>query len=89
MKIGDKVKVVGIPPDVHDEDDLKTRSLFAKCIGKVFQVEGLEKVEGLDRPLVRLDVGHVVGKNSWEHTIWVEPEFVELALEPARKSDQP
>jgi hypothetical protein len=89
MKIGDKVKVVGIPPDVHDHDDLKTRSLFEKCMGKVFQVEGLEKVEGLDHPLVRLDVGHVVGKNSWEHTIWVEPEFVELAPVQARKSDRP
>jgi hypothetical protein len=89
MKIGDKVKVVGIPPDVHDEDDLKTRSLFEKCMGKIFHVEGLEKVEGMDHPLVRLDVGHVVGKNSWEHTIWVEPEFVELTSEEARKSDRP
>lgn len=80
MKIGDKVRIVGIPPGVRDEDDLKTRSLFESCLGKVFQVEGLDKVEGLEHPLVRLDVGHVVGKKPWEHTIWVEPEFVELAV---------
>ena len=89
MNIGDKVRVVGIPPHVYDEDDLKTRSLFEKCIGKVLQVEGLEKVEGLNHPLFRLDVGHVVGKNAWEHTIWVEPEFVEFTSEQAWKSDRP
>jgi hypothetical protein len=82
MKVGDRVKVIGIPPDVHDSKDdkgLATRSLFEKCLGKVFQIQALESVEGLTFPLVKLDVGHVLGKQSWEDTIWIEPEFVELA----------
>jgi hypothetical protein len=30
------------------------------------------------RPLARFDVGHVIGKESWEHTIWVEREYLEF-----------
>jgi len=29
-------------------------------------------------PLAKLDVGHVVGKQPWEHTIWVEPEYLQV-----------
>jgi hypothetical protein len=83
VKAGDKVKCVGIPPKVHDNDGLQTRSLFETCVGKVF------RVEGLDHSLARLDVGHVVWKKPWEHTIWVEPEFLELAQKTVQKSDRP
>ena len=78
MKAGDKVKVVRIPPDVHDDNELRTRALFEQCVGGVFEVVAIENVEGLDVPLLRLDVGHVVGKESWKDTIWIEPKYVEL-----------
>jgi hypothetical protein len=29
-------------------------------------------------PLARIDVGNVIGKKPWEHTIWVEREYLEL-----------
>jgi hypothetical protein len=29
-------------------------------------------------PLARIDVGHVIGKEPWKHTIWVEREYLEL-----------
>jgi hypothetical protein len=47
LRIGDKVTVIGIPPDARDLDELKTRTLFEKCLGKTFTVMELEKVEGL------------------------------------------
>jgi hypothetical protein len=28
MKTGDRVKLVGIPPDVRGEDDMQTRTIF-------------------------------------------------------------
>ena len=81
MKIGDTVEVVGTPPNLHDHNDLKTRSLFESCVGKVFRIEGFETPTGMSSPLIRLDVGHIVGKQSWEHTIWIEPEFVKIVAE--------
>lgn len=62
MKIGDKVKLIGIPPDIHDDKTLMTRTLFEKCLGETFTVAGLESVEGLRDQLVQLNVGHVLGK---------------------------
>lgn len=79
MKAGDKIVVVGVPPNLPDNNELRSRSLFEKCVGRVFEVAAIENVEGLAVPLLRLDVGHVVGEDPWKHTIWIEPEFVELA----------
>jgi len=75
VKTGDKVKLIGIPPNLPD-DDLNTRGLFEKCMGQSFVVMGMESVEGLPYPLVRLDVGRVLGEEPWKHTIWVEPEYL-------------
>ena len=80
MKVGDRVKVIGIPRDIQDskdDNDLATRSLFEKCLGGVFEIQALENVEGLDCPLLKLDVGQVLGKESYMETIWIEQEFVE------------
>ena len=78
MKTGDRVKLKGIPPDVRDKDDVQTRTLFEKCLGQTFVVADVESFDGVPFPLAKLDVGHVVGKQPWEHTIWVEREYLEL-----------
>jgi hypothetical protein len=78
VKIGDKVRLIGIPPDAHDDEKLQTRTLFEKCLGKTFTVAGFETVEGLPYQLVQLDVGRVLGKASYLETIWVEPEYLQL-----------
>ncbi len=78
MKIGDKVRLIGIPPDAHDDEKLQTRTLFEKCLGKTFTIDGFETVEGLPYQLVQLDVGHIVGEASYMQTIWVEPEYLQL-----------
>ena len=77
MKIGDKVRLIGIPPDLHDDEKLQTRSLFQKCLGRTFTVAGLETVEGLPYQLVQLDVGHILGKAPYLETIWVEPDYLQ------------
>jgi len=75
MKAGDTAKVIGIPADAHDDEELKTRSLFEKCLGQSFVISAVETFDGVPFLLARIDVGHVIGKESWEHTIWVEREF--------------
>lgn len=78
MKIGDRVKLIGIPPDTHDDEELQTRTLFEKCLGKTFTVAGLETVEGLPYQLVQLDVGNILGQAPYLQTIWVEPEYLQV-----------
>ncbi len=77
------MKLTGIPPNLKDEEDLPTRTLFAKCLGQLFVVAGIDSVDGLPAPLAKLDVGHVVGVESWKHTIWVEPEYLQ-SIDPYR-----
>jgi hypothetical protein len=83
MKAGDAVKLVGIPPNLEDEEDLRTRTLFEKCLGQSFVVAGVESIDSVPIPLAKLDVGHVVGEEPWKHTIWVEPEYLQL-IDPYR-----
>jgi hypothetical protein len=78
MKAGDTVKLIEIPPGLRNDADLPTRTLFEKCLGHCFVVTRMETVEGLPYQLARLDVGHIVGKESWRDTIWVEPEYLQL-----------
>ena len=78
VRIGDKVRLIGVPPNIHDGERLQTRPLFEKCLGQTFTVAGLETVEGLPYQLVRLDVGHILGQAPYLETIWVEPEYLEL-----------
>ena len=81
MKPGDRVRLVGAPPGLRDDDDLKTKSLFEACIGKVFEVKACDpatRSDGTPYPLVELHVGDVLGVQDFEHSIWVEPEYLEL-----------
>lgn len=72
------MKLIGIPPDAHDDEELKTRSLFEKCLGQLFVISAVESFDDVSFRLARIDVGQVIGKEPWEHAVWVEPEYLEL-----------
>jgi len=72
VEIGDKVRVTDFPPSVK-EMELQTRSVFKRCVGKVFPVTGFQK------GLIELEVGRVVGKFPATHSIWIEPDFLQRA----------
>jgi hypothetical protein len=72
MKAGQTAKLIGIPANVRDDSEFQTRTLFEKCFGQSFVISAVESFEGVPYPLARIDVGHVIGKEPWEHTIWVE-----------------
>ena len=78
MKAGDTVRLIGIPADVKDDGELRTRRLFEKCSGKSFSIATVETVDGPPHPVVGLDVGHVVGRPAFLHRIWVEPQYLRL-----------
>jgi hypothetical protein len=68
MKAGDTAKLIGIPPDAHDDEELKTRSLFEKCLGQSFVISAMESFDGVPFPLARIDVGHIIGKEPCDRT---------------------
>jgi len=78
VKVGDTVRLIGIPPGLSDDDELQTRSLFEKCLGKSFRIVDLETVEGLSYKLVKVNVGHMLGESDYLDSIWVEPEYLEI-----------
>ncbi len=81
IEAGDRVKLVGIPPGLRDDEDLQTASLFAKCFDATFVVQAYAPAIGSDGSefaLYKLHVGHVVGTEPFAHSIWVEPEYLEL-----------
>ena len=59
------VKVIGIPPALHDAAGIGTPDIFRHAVGKTFRVEGFS------------EYGHLELVVSGSDTIWIEPEFVE------------
>jgi len=82
MKAGDVVTLVGIPANLQDDEEMQTRALFQKCVGHSFIIAAVESFDGVPFPLAKIDVGHVLGKEPWEHTIWVEQEYLQAAIPP-------
>jgi hypothetical protein len=72
LKIGDKIRVTGVPPGLRDEDEMLTKTVFEKCVGRVFTIRGFQDNQA------ELHVGRVMARKSYEESIWVEPEFIEL-----------
>jgi hypothetical protein len=75
MKIGEHIKMIGIP----DGLDSETRTLFELCAGGTFPIVGVVAVPETGGELLELHVGEVVGKAECMHSIWVEREFVTSA----------
>jgi len=71
MKIGDRVRVVSVPASLP-EGELKTRSLFDLCVGRVFPVVGFQG------DLLELEVGAVLGQAPYLDSIWIERQHVEV-----------
>ncbi|UCH73456.1 MAG: hypothetical protein JSU82_14065, partial [Rhodospirillales bacterium] len=64
MKVGDRVRVIGIPDGLPD-NDMDTKRIFELCVGRTFTVQDLTPVEGLEYELIELHVGKVVGESDY------------------------
>ncbi|MDP1700352.1 MAG: hypothetical protein Q8L53_05230 [Aestuariivirga sp.] len=71
MKIGDRVRIIKVPAGLRDDDDLRTRTLFDLCLGRIFPIAGIEANR------IELHVGEVLGAPAYIHSIYIEPENVE------------
>jgi hypothetical protein len=78
---GDKVRIIGVPPDLPEDERLQSRALFERCIGEIFPIVDIAHLEGPPYKLLQLDVGNVVGKPACMETIWTELQYVEPAPE--------
>lgn len=76
FQIGDKVRVVGIPPITFApgvKDELGTRKLFKRMRGKVYTIRGFDKY------------GHVELRPTRTDTVWIEREFLKVRARTKRK----
>ena len=78
MKIGDQVRVVRLPDGLVEDDLFQTISLFEHCLGRTFPIVGIQPVPETGSDLLELEVGEVVGKPAYVHSIWIERDFVEV-----------
>ena len=74
MKIGHKVRMVGVPDGLKDSPDFATKSTFEKCVGHEFVIEGSNEFG-----MAELVIESVSG--NFGESIWVEPEFLEPVSE--------
>jgi hypothetical protein len=75
MKVGDKIRVIKLPNRLCDLDHMKTKTLFELCLGRAFPIIGFNEYGMLE-----LHVGEVLGERAFRHSIWIEPEFVEVVV---------
>jgi hypothetical protein len=83
IRIGDKVRVLKVPPSVAKEMPAETRRIFRRCVGKVLRVDGFGRYGHLE--LNVNDDGSQATPTA--HTIWIEPECVEV-VKAARRRQQ-
>lgn len=73
LKVGDKIRVTGYrpgkyPPGVVDE--MGTEELFQSMVGRRYTIRGFD------------DYGHIKLQPKRLHTVWIEPDLVELVGRP-------
>lgn len=71
MKPGDLVRVVAIPP--HLPGSAETGLVFERCVGRTFPI-----IDMTAHGHIEIEVGEVMGVAASLHSIWIEPEYLEL-----------
>ena len=79
LRIGDKVKVVGMPPITFApgvKDELGTKKLSKSMLGKVYTVRGFDKYGNVELQPKRMNF------------VWIEPEFLKFRASRSTKNKQ-
>jgi hypothetical protein len=71
MKIGSKVRLIGVPDGLEDYPDFPSKSTFLKCVGREFVVAGFNEIGWAE-----INIESVTGSGG--EKIWIEPKFLEL-----------
>ena len=89
MKVGDKIRLVRVPPAVKDDGEFKTRTMLTKCIGRIFTIRGFQgdnctfANRGSKKRWLELDMREAIPGVT--DTIWVEPDCVALLKRSPKK----
>ena len=78
FKVGDLIRVVRIPADLHDAAGIGTPEVFQRALGKTFRIEGLDDHGHLELVVAEHKASEATHTSD---TIWIEPEFVEKVSE--------
>jgi hypothetical protein len=80
MKVGDKVRVTRVPSikGLRDVEHLPSKTVFERCIGRVFPIIAITPTPENGSVLLELHVGEVMDEPAYMHSVWIEPECVEL-----------
>jgi hypothetical protein len=76
VNVGDRVRVVSVPPNLPEDSQLQTRSLFERCVGKVFVIVSTKRQPGMTHDLIELEVGALTGLEPAMESIWIESEHL-------------
>jgi hypothetical protein len=78
LKIGDRVRIVDIPPGFRDpnydlKDGMRTAELFRFCLGREFAIQAFDHYGHAE---LSVDKDRSVRKQFGLNTIWIEPGFL-------------
>jgi hypothetical protein len=78
FKIGERVKLMRIPPQVRRDKQRfpETFLIFRAALGNVFQVRGFDEYSHVE---LWLQEDGAEDKKGVAHSVWVEPEFLKTA----------
>ena len=82
VKRGDRVRVIGAPKGLRDDERMRTKTIFRRCRNRVFRVVGFYS-DGVHDDLIELRVGEVLGEPSYKHSIFIESNLVEVVESPS------
>jgi hypothetical protein len=71
MRVGDTVRIIGVPDGLEDYPDFPTKSTFEKCVGREFVIADFNEVG-----MAEINIESVTG--SVGEKIWIRPQFLEL-----------
>ena len=71
MRVGDKVRLVALPPALEDFPDMPTTSTFQRCVGDEFTVNGIT-----GSGWAELQIESVTGNTG--EKIYVAPSFLKV-----------
>ena len=74
LDIGDRVRVLQVPPSVMSHMPEDTQEIFRRCVGQMLRVDGIGDHGHLELN-VKDDGSQSAGYG--DHSIWIEPGYVE------------
>ncbi len=82
FKIGDRVTVTKLPPNLRGEGGMDTPGVFRRALGQTFRIQGVDDYGHLELVVAERKPTPATYQSD---TIWIDPEFVALARKSRAK----